>query len=122
MAASSSKSLTSLSGTYKLNKTLCTIPITSILALQGTSYIIRNAIAAASVTLEISQPNSNEYHVKQTASAAAIPGTSEQYHLDNVWGFQEIEGERRWVQSVKVWNKEGEEARGKMVYDFMKDG
>ena len=176
MSAPSSKTLKNLSGTWKLNKSL-SADVSSILALQGTSSLVYKAIGSASVKLTISQPNENEYSVKQTATAAAIPGTTEQYVLDNewrankdpffgevkgrsrwisideaksiegidaafedsddgklilaegghvsgdweafrVWHFENLDGERRWVQSVKVWNKEGKELVGRMVYDF----
>ncbi|KAI4149080.1 MAG: hypothetical protein L6R39_002616 [Caloplaca ligustica] len=182
MAAPSSKTLGDLAGKYKLNKSLSTADVASILALQGTSTLIRTAIASASVTLTISQPRSNEYKIEQTATAASIPGTTEQYILDGewhtnhdaffgevrgrsqwisldegkakvqgvidgsswedsdkgklilaeggstdgkweafrIWGFEGIAGERRYTQSVRVWNKEGKEAEGKMVYDFMR--
>ncbi|KAL8931921.1 MAG: hypothetical protein Q9216_007026 [Gyalolechia sp. 2 TL-2023] len=36
-----------------------------------------------------------------------------------IWGFEEIEGERRYTQRVKVRNRDGEEVEGKMVYDFI---
>ncbi|KAL8920941.1 MAG: hypothetical protein Q9208_005967 [Pyrenodesmia sp. 3 TL-2023] len=179
MAAPASKTLANLTGRYKLNKSLSTADIASILALQGTSTLIRKAIASASVTLTISQPSSNEYKIEQTATAASIPGTTEQYILDGewrtnkdaffgkvmgrsqwinldeakakgedlaggwedsdegklilaeggsadgkweafrIWGFEQVGGEKRYTQSVKVWNKDGEEVRGKMVYDFV---
>ncbi|KAL8719036.1 MAG: hypothetical protein Q9225_003893 [Loekoesia sp. 1 TL-2023] len=177
----SSKTLADLTGKWKLNKSLST-DVASILALQGTSTLIRKAIGSASVTLTISQPRENEYKIEQTATAASIPGTTEQYILDGewrtnhdaffgevkgrsqwisldearsrlegmegsssgwdedsdggklilaeggstdgkweafrIWGFEDIGGERRYTQSVKVWNREGEEVKGKMVYDF----
>ncbi|KAL8909434.1 MAG: hypothetical protein Q9207_000269 [Kuettlingeria erythrocarpa] len=179
MAAPASKTLANLSGSYKLNKSLSTADIASILALQGTSILIRKAIASASVTLNISQPSTHEYKIEQTATAASIPGTTEQYILDGewranedaffgevrgrsqwislddakakgpdlaggwedsdegklilaeggstdgkweafrIWGFEEIGGGRRYTQSVKVWNKDGKEVKGKMVYEFV---
>lgn len=39
-----------------------------------------------------------------------------------VWGFEEVGGERKWVQRVKVWNSAGENARARMVYDFSGEG
>ncbi|KAL8841762.1 MAG: hypothetical protein Q9170_000795 [Blastenia crenularia] len=176
-ASSSTKTLATLAGKWKLNKSL-SADVASILALQGTSLLIRKAISTASVTLSISQPHANEYRIDQTATAASIPGTTEQYILDGewrtnhdaffgkvkgrslwisleeakakgegsgwdegcddgnlvlaeggssdgkweawrIWGFEEIEGERRFVQRIRVWNQEGEEVRGKMVYDFV---
>ncbi|KAL6716001.1 hypothetical protein ACLMJK_006963 [Lecanora helva] len=175
--ASSNKSLADLSGKWKLNKGL-SIDVASILALQGTSSLIRKAIGSASVTLTISQPSDHEYKIEQIATAAAIPGTTEQYILDNewrtnkdpffgevkgrsrwisldeasqmlatetdfedsdrgklilaegghadggwqafrVWGFKEIQGERRYVQAVQVSNSKGEELKGDMVYDYV---
>ena len=172
------KSLAHLSGKWQLNKAL-SVDVASILALQGTSYMIRKAIGSASVTLTISQPRENEYSIKQNATAAAIPGTTEQYILDNewrtnhdpffgevkgrsrwisvggatklldsktdwesdegkvivaegghadgkwhafrIWGFKIIEGEKRYVQSVHVWNGKEEDLKGDMVYDYIKD-
>ncbi|KAI4120204.1 MAG: hypothetical protein LQ338_007182 [Usnochroma carphineum] len=180
MAAPSDKTLADLAGKWKLNKSL-SADVAAILALQGTSILIRKAIGSASVTLTISQPHSDEYRIAQTATAASIPGTTEQYILDGewrtnkdaffgevkgrsqwtslddakakvegqidgsrweasddgklilaeggstdgkweafrIWGFEEIGGERRYTQTVKVWNKEGEQVNGKMVYDFV---
>ena len=177
MAAPSSTDLRNLAGKYKLNKSL-SADIAAILALQGTNSLLTKAISSASVSLSISQPNSNEYKIRQSATAAAIPGTTEQYILDNewrtnsdpffgkvkgrakwlsleeaqeledveggwedcddgkvifaeggsedgkwsafrVWGFREVEGVRRWVQGVKVWNDKGEKVVGHMVYDFV---
>ena len=175
--ASPNKSLKDLSGKWKLNKGL-SVDVASILALQGTSALIRKAIGSASVTLTISQPTDNEYSIKQTATAAAIPGTTEQYILDNewrtnhdpffgevkgrsswisideaskmlelettwedggegklilaegghkdggwqafrIWGFKDIEGQKRYTQAVHVWNTKGEELKGDMVYDYL---
>ena len=177
MAAPPDKILRSLVGKWKLNKDLSN-DISSILAIQGTTTLIRKAIASASVNLTISQPRENEYHIKQTATSASIPGTTEQYILDSewrtnkdaffgevrgrskwisldgakdlegvegewidsdegklilaeggkddgsweamrVWGFEGVEGERKWVQRVKVWNKVGEKVQARMVYDFV---
>ena len=172
------KTLSDLSGEWRLNKSL-SIDVASVLALQGTSTLVRKAIGSASVTLKISQPKENQYSIKQTATAAAVPGTTEQYILDNdwrtnkdaffgevegrsrwvsfkeaeklcdsrstwddrdngtlifaeggkkdeswrawrIWGFEELEGQIRYTQTVKVWTKDGEELQGKMVYDFAK--
>ncbi|KAL8648682.1 MAG: hypothetical protein Q9210_004843, partial [Variospora velana] len=74
---SQEKTLANLAGKWNLNKSLSTADIASILAIQGTSTMLRHAIASASVTLSISQPNDNEYTIKQTATAAGIPGTTE---------------------------------------------
>ena len=178
MAAPPEKSLAKLTGQWKLNKSL-SADVAKILALQGTSSLVCKAIASASVTLTVSQPGDNEYSIKQTATAAAIPGTTEQYILDfewrtnkdpffgevrgrskwisleeaikmeieghwedsdngrlllaeggkgdgeweaqRVWGFEQMEGQRRWTQTVKLWNKGGEHLNGKMVYDFVKE-
>lgn len=178
MSSSSEKSLHNLSGKWKLNKSLSD-DIGPVLAVQGTNSLLRSAIASASVTLDISQPQENEYSIKQTATSASIPGTTEQYNLDyqwrdnhdaffgdvrgrskwieaaeakkefpdlvgdwdaegdggklilaeggkpdetwtaaRVWGIETIDGERRFVQRVKIWNKKGDEVKVKMVYDF----
>ena len=172
------KTLHNLSGKWKLNKSISD-DITQVLAIQGTNVLLRKAIATASVTLDITQPHENEYSIKQTATSASIPGTTEQYSLDfqwrdnkdpffgdvrgrskwidaeevkekysdlgsglepeedgkfilaeggkpdetwsafRIWGFEEIDGQRRYVQRVKVWNKGGEEVRVNMVYDYV---
>ena len=102
MAAPSNKTLTNLSGTWHLNKRLSN-DITKILALQGTNALLRQAISAASVTLTISQPQPNEYQIKQTATSASIPGTTEQYVLDYKWRqnhdafFGDVRGRSRWI-------------------------
>ena len=36
-----------------------------------------------------------------------------------IWGFKEMEGERRYVQAVHVWNGKGEGVKGDMVYEFI---
>ena len=178
MPPSTNKTLHNLSGKWKLNKVLSD-DITQVLAIQGTNLLLRKTITSASVTLNISQPQPNEYSIKQTATSASIPGTTEQYILDfewrtnqdaffgevrgrskwisfdevkadfgdlsanwereddsqlilteggkpdaswtalRIWGFEVIEGERRYTQQVKVWNKQGEEVKVKMVYDLI---
>lgn len=176
MAAPSHKTLKDLKGKWRLNKSLSD-DITPVLALQGTNTLLRKAISSASVSLAISQPQADKYHIKQTATSASIPGTTEEYILDDewrrnhdaffgdvngrskwitiedaqrqypdirseweqgdckvilaeggkpddswtavrIWGFEEVGGERRYTQRVKVWNKKGEEVKVKMVYDF----
>jgi hypothetical protein len=130
------------------------------------------------VYLKISQPGENEIRIEQTATAASIPGTTEQYILDyewrenrdpffgqvrgrsrwvdrgeveeeglkdgldnleegrlieaaggdvegkwsaiQIWGFLEIERERKHVRKVVVKGKNHEEVRSMMVYDWTK--
>lgn len=179
MAAPPSKSLKNLTGKWKLNKSLSD-DISPVLELQGVNLLLRKAISSASVHLRISQPSENEIRVEQTATAAGIPGTTEQYTLDyqwrenkdaffgqvkgrsrwieksevtedglkgeldkldeeeeegelieatsehvdgkwaatHVWGFLEIQGQRRHVRKVVVRGKNGEEVRVMMVYDW----
>ena len=180
MAAPSHKTLKDLKGKWKLNKSLSD-DITPILAIQGTNILLQKAISSASVTLTISQPEAEKYNIKQTATSASIPGTTEEYILDyewrenhdpffghvngrskwitmedarkdysgfeggweqgdgnlilaeggksddswtatRIWGFEEVGGERRYTQRVKVWNKNGDEVKVKMVYDFVGGG
>ena len=177
MAAPPETNLHTLSGKYKLNKGL-SADIAAILSLQGTNSLTAKAISSASITLTISQPNAHQYEVKQSVTSAAIPGTTEQYILDDqwrtnsdpffgrvkgkakwismeelkglddipegwddsddgklilaeggsedgkwsafrVWGFRQVEGDRRWVQAVRVWNDKGEKIVGNMVYDYV---
>lgn len=176
MAAPPHKTLQNLKGEWKLNKSLSD-SIEPILAAQGTNSMLRKTIASASVTLAITQSNPEEYSIKQSATSAGIPGTTEQYVLDyewrmnhdaffgqvkgrskwvdlseakeimdpipgeweddggkvilaeggkpdeswsasRIWGFEQVGGDRRYTQRVKVSGKDGEEVRVKMVYDF----
>ncbi|KAI4166755.1 MAG: hypothetical protein LQ343_007777 [Gyalolechia ehrenbergii] len=70
------------------------------------------AISSASVTLTISQPPKDKYEIEQTATAASIPGTTEQYILDKEWRtnhdafFGEVKGRSQWISL--------DEARSKM--------
>lgn len=178
MAAPQDRNLHRLTGKWKLNKSLSD-DISSILALQGTNTLLQKAISSASVTLNVSQPSPDQYSIHQSATAASIPGTTEQYITDNewrknqdaffgevngrsrwidfseakslegvqgdwengdgklilaeggkpdrswsavrIWGFEEIGNGRRYTQRVKVWSKDGEETRVKMVYDFVEE-
>lgn len=45
-----------------------------------------------------------------------------QWQAFRIWGFKDIEGEVRYVQTVKVWNRDGEQVKGDMVYDFVGEG
>lgn len=98
-----SKTLANLAGRYNLNKSLSTADIVSILELQGKPTLIHKAIASASVTWTIPQPSSNEYKIEQIATAASIPGNTEQYILDGEWGankdafFGEVRGRSQWI-------------------------
>lgn len=42
-----------------------------------------------------------------------------EWHASHLWGFEVVEGERRHTRRVLVGNKEGEELRVRMVYDFV---
>jgi hypothetical protein len=174
MSAPPPKSLRNLAGKWKLNKSLSS-DIAPVLELQDVNFLLRKAISSASVHLKISQPNENEIHIEQTATAAKVPGTTEQYILDyqwrenkdpffgqvkgrsrwidrseieeeglkegvdkleegklieatsgddnnwsatHIWGFKDIEGQRRHVRKVVVKGKDGEEVRVMMVYDW----
>ena len=177
MTAPPHKTLKDLEGKWKLNKSISD-DITPVLALQGTNSLLQNAISSASIRLTISQPKADTYKIKQTATSASIPGTTEEYILDfewrrnhdaffgdvngrskwinvedvakqypdvkgdweqgdsslilaeggkpdeswtavRIWGFEQVGGERRYTQRVKVWNKNGDEMKVKMIYDFV---
>lgn len=110
MAAPPFKTLQSLAGKWKLNKDLSD-DFTPILTLQGVNTLLRKAISSASVHLTISQPSQDQVNMKQTATAASIPGTTEEYVLDWQWRsnhdafFGQIEGRSRWI-SVEDAQKE----------------
>ncbi|ERF75476.1 hypothetical protein EPUS_07008 [Endocarpon pusillum Z07020] len=107
MSAPPEKTLKTLSGNWKLNKSLSD-DISPVLELQGVNTLLRKAISAASVHLRISQVSENEIHIAQTATAAGIPGTTEQYILDYQWRenndpfFGQIKGRSRWIDRSEV--------------------
>lgn len=95
-------SLSNLTGRWRMNKALSD-DIAPILELQGVSLLVRKAIAAAAVVLEVQQPSSESYTIKQHAVSAAAPGTTEEYHLDDQWRtntdpfFGAVRGRSRWI-------------------------
>jgi hypothetical protein len=107
MSAPQSKTLKNLAGKWKLNKSLSD-DISPVLELQGVNSLLRKAVSSASVHLKISQPSENEIHIEQTATAASIPGTTEQYILDHQWRenkdpfFGQIRGRSRWIDRSEV--------------------
>ena len=102
MAAPPGKTLQNLGGKWTLNKSLSD-DYTQVLALQGVNALIRKAIGTASVHLTITQLSEKEVRMEQTATAASIPGTTEEYILDWEWRknhdafFGDIEGRSRWI-------------------------
>ena len=102
MAAPTEKTLQNLAGKWSLNKGLSD-DITQILELQGVNVMIRKATGAVSVHLKVTQPSENEFKMEQTATAAGIGGTTEQYVLDWEWRknhdafFGDVEGRSRWI-------------------------
>ena len=102
MAAPTEITLQNLPGKWSLNKDLSD-DITQVLELQGVNVMIRKATGAASVHLKITQPSQNEFKMEQTATAAGIGGTTEEYVLDWEWRknhdafFGDVEGRSRWI-------------------------
>ncbi|KAI2615613.1 hypothetical protein GGR54DRAFT_612016 [Hypoxylon sp. NC1633] len=118
MAAPASKTIGDLNGKWVLNKTLSD-PVDSALALQGISWLVRKAIGAATVTLEIKQyrgapkpPSESEElatHVDiQQVATAGIKGTAENRCLDHVfrehrdWLFGRVRGRTRFVTAAEL--------------------
>lgn len=101
------KTLQNLAGKWTLNKDLSD-DFAPVLELQGVNLLIRKAIGVASVHLTITQPSDHELRMAQTATAASIPGTTEEYILDWKWRnnhdafFGEIEGRSRWVAQAEA--------------------
>ena len=126
MAAPNGKTLQNLAGSWTLNKDLSD-DFGPVLEMQGVNVLIRKAIVAASVHLKISQPSEQELQMEQTATAAAIPGTTEEYILDWEWRsthdafFGDIEGRSRWTtqSEAKAAGVEGdwleEDSNGKLI-------
>jgi hypothetical protein len=54
---------------------------TAVLEMQSIKPLIGKAVGAASVHLKIKQPSENEFRMEQIATAAAIPGTTEESML-----------------------------------------
>jgi hypothetical protein len=62
-------------------------------------------VVAPSVTLHVPKARKDEYQIKQSATAAGIPGTTEQYILDWEWRenddafFGKVRGRNRWSRA-----------------------
>ncbi|KAF2824194.1 hypothetical protein CC86DRAFT_371582 [Ophiobolus disseminans] len=102
MAAQPNKILQSLSGKWQLNKS-CSDDFASVLALQGVNLLIRKTATAASIHLNITQPDEQHLKMAQSVTSGKIPGTTDDYTLDWEWRnnydsfFGEIAGRSRWV-------------------------
>lgn len=126
MAAPESKTLQSLGGKWTLNKSLSD-DFAPVLALQGVNTVIRKAVGVASVHLKVTQENLDSIHMENTATAAGISGTSEDYKLDYEWRtshdpfFGEIQGRSRWIDQAEAMENgaEGEwlagDSDGKLI-------
>lgn len=79
--------LQDLAGSWKLNKSLSD-DISSVFVVQGINGLLRKAMSSASVKVKIRQPKANHYTFSQYAKAASIPGTSQQYLVDNEWRIE----------------------------------
>jgi hypothetical protein len=107
MAAPKEVTLQNLAGKWSLNKSLSD-DFSQVLALQGVNVLIRKAIGAASVHLKIVQNSQNELKMEQTATAASIPGTTEEYILDWEWRtnhdafFGDVKGRSRWISQEEA--------------------
>jgi len=131
MAAPPKKSLQSLSGKWQLNKG-CSDDFASVLALQGVNVLVRKTATAASIHLNISQPDNQHIKMAQSITSGKIPGTTEEYTLDYEWRtnkdgfFGEVAGRSQWVsveegrQTGVVGEGEGEwiegDSDGKLIH------
>lgn len=128
MAAPPSKTLHSLSGQWKLNKS-CSDDFSQVLALQGVNALVRKAATAASIHVQISQPDDQHIRMAQSITSGKIPGTTEEYTLDYEWRsntdgfFGEVLGRSRWV-AVDEARKLGVvgEGEGEWLEEKEKDG
>ncbi|KAI9792529.1 MAG: hypothetical protein M1816_002049 [Peltula sp. TS41687] len=107
MASPPSTTLSNLSGTWTMNKSLSS-DIQPALSLQGVSWFLRRAISLATITLHTRQyddpapPHSTHIDIEQTATGG-IKGTTElrtldgqiRDHTDYVFGT--VQGRSRWV-------------------------
>ncbi|KAI0383755.1 hypothetical protein F5Y04DRAFT_249626 [Hypomontagnella monticulosa] len=128
MAAPTSKTIGDLNGKWVLNKTLSD-PVDPALALQGVSWLVRKAIGAATVTLQVKQyqgvptaPSTSEEPVTridiQQIATAGVKGTTENRCLDYVfrehsdWLFGHVQGRSRWIgaEELAAFVAEGGEA------------
>lgn len=82
--------------------------ISPVFAVQGINALLRTAMSSASVKADIRPPMANQYTFGQCATAASIPGTSQQYLLDNEWRTEKdascsnVTGRSLWVDSSQV--------------------
>lgn len=107
MAAPPHKTLQELAGSWKLNKSLSD-DISPVFAVQGINGLLRKAMTSAPVKVKIRQPKVNHYTFTQYATAASVPGTSQQYLLDNEWrtemdaSYGDVTGRSLWVDLSHV--------------------
>lgn len=134
MAAPADKTIQNLSGKWSLNKNLSDSP-DSVLSIQGISWLLRTAIGAASITLDINQytappspPNTSSElftHIDIEQTAAGLKSTHEKRTVDGVyrehsdWLFGKVKGKSFWIglddikddELKSSWLKEGDEEK-----------
>ncbi|KAI9679982.1 MAG: hypothetical protein M1817_004997 [Caeruleum heppii] len=86
---------------------------------------LRGRSRFVTVTKEVQDPFLKEGWLEETATkeGGAVRAWSESVDSDwtaeQVWGFEEVEGKRRYVRHVVVTNKQGERKVARLVYDFL---
>ena len=107
MTAPFHKTLHDLAGLWKLNKQLSD-DISPVLAVQGINGLLTKAMSSASIKVKFRQPKEDQYTFNQYATAASIPGTSQQYLLDNEWRtekdalYGDVTGRSLWVDLGQI--------------------
>ncbi|KAK0383171.1 hypothetical protein NLU13_9084 [Sarocladium strictum] len=134
MAAPPEKTIKNLSGKWNLNKSLSD-SIDPVLTVQGISWLLRTAIGAASISLDINQyeappspPNTSTElftHIDIEQTAAGLKSTNEKRTVDAEWRehsdwlFGNVKGKSFWVGLDDVeddflkqgWLKEGDDEK-----------
>ncbi|GAP91654.1 hypothetical protein SAMD00023353_6900130 [Rosellinia necatrix] len=109
MAAPASKHIGDLSGKWTLNKTLSD-PTDPALALQGTGWLVRKGIGAATVGINVRQytDEAGTVHIDIDMTASGLTGTREARTLDwtprehKDWLFGRLHGRSRFATADEV--------------------
>ncbi|KAL2207223.1 hypothetical protein CC79DRAFT_1333024 [Sarocladium strictum] len=142
MAAPADKTIKNFSGQYSLNKSLSE-SIDPVLSVQGISWLLRTAIGAASITLDVNQyeappnpPNTSTdifTHVDIEQTAAGLKSTHERRTLDSEyrehsdWLFGTVKGYSAFVALEEIedehlkkgWLKEGVEGEKNLIKSYV---
>jgi translation elongation factor P/translation initiation factor 5A len=108
MAAPASVNIQNLTGTWTLNKKLSD-PVDKGLGIQGVGFVIRKAIGAATIKIELKQSSAGGVtKIESDQSAAGLKPTHEERTLDGVpkkgsdWIFGDTESSTTFVKQEEI--------------------